>query len=80
MDHGEARRYAVIVEEDETGGFVATAPAFPGVVDQGETEEEAVMNLRDALLFTIECMAEEGEELPPSDMRRRIVREIELAV
>lgn len=78
MDH--ERRYAVIVEEDETGGFVATAPAFPGVVDQGETEEEAVMNLRDALLFTIECMAEEGEELPPSDMRRRVMREVELAV
>lgn len=78
MDH--ERRYAVIVEEDEMGGFVATAPAFPGVVDQGETEEEAVMNLRDALVFTIECMAEEGEELPPSDIRRRVVREVELAV
>jgi predicted RNase H-like HicB family nuclease len=30
MDH--ERRYAVIVEEDETGGFVASAPAFPGAV------------------------------------------------
>lgn len=78
MEH--ERRYAVIVEEDDTGGFVATAPAFPGVVDQGETEEEAVANLRDALLFTIECMAEEGEDTPPSDVRRRVMREVGLAV
>jgi antitoxin HicB len=75
MDH--ERRYAVIVEEDEAGGFVATAPAFPGVVDQGDTEDEALMNLRDALMFTIECM---GEELPESDARRRVLREVELAV
>jgi antitoxin HicB len=78
MDH--ERRYAVIVEEDEAGGFVATAPAFPGVVDQGDTEEEALMNLRDALMFTIECMAEEGEELPEGDAHRRVLREVELAV
>lgn len=78
MDH--ERRYTVIVEEDEAGGYVATAPAFPGVVDQGETEEEAVMNLRDALIFTIECMTEEGEELPPSDAGRRVVREVDLVV
>ena len=78
MDH--ERRYAVIVEEDEAGGFVATAPAFPGVVDQGDTEEEALMNLRDALMFTIECMVEEGDELPESDTRRRVLREVALAV
>jgi antitoxin HicB len=76
----EERRYTVIVEEDEVGGYVATAPAFPGVVDQGETEEEALTNIRDALLFTIECMTEEGEALPPSDAGRRVVREVELAV
>jgi antitoxin HicB len=77
---GRERRYTVIVEEDESGGFVATAPAFPGVVDQGDTEEEALMNLRDALMFTIECMTEEGEELPDSDVGRRVVREVELVV
>lgn len=76
----EERRYTVIVEEDVAGGYVATAPAFPGVVDQGETEEEAVMNLRDALNFTIECMTEEGEELPPADAGRRVVREVDLVV
>ncbi len=75
------RRYTVILEEDEEGGgFVATAPAFPGVVDQGETEEEAMENFREALIFTIECMAEDGEDLPPSDAGRRVVREVELAV
>lgn len=78
MEH--ERRYAVILEEDEDGGYVATAPAFPGVVDQGETQEEAMENFREALVFTIECMAEDGEPLPPGDAHRRVIREVELAV
>jgi antitoxin HicB len=74
------RRYKVIIEPDEDGIFIATAPALPGVVDQGETEEEALENIREALDFTITDMIERGEEIPPSDAGRRVVREVDLAV
>ena len=39
-----------------------------------------MLNLRDALMFTIECMVEEGEELPASDACWRVLREVALAV
>lgn len=72
----------VYIEPDEDGVFIATAPAFPGVVEQGDTEEAALERVKDALAFTMNAMEENGEEVPESDSEhsRRVVREVELAV
>ncbi len=60
--------YTVLIHPDhESGGYYATVPALPGVVDQGETVEEALENVRAALVFTIEDMVESGEKLPPDE-------------
>jgi antitoxin HicB len=75
-----SRRYTVIIEPDEDGVFVATVPALPGVVEQGDTEQEALERVKDALAFTLNDMTERGEEIPPSDAGRQIVREVELVV
>lgn len=77
----EHRHYKVIIEPDEDGVFVATAPSVPGVAEQGETREEAFERMNGALVFHLECMAEEGEEIPPSDASvQREVREMALAI
>ena len=39
----------VIIHEAEEGGFWAEVPAIPGCVTQGETTEELIENLRDAV-------------------------------
>ena len=60
------RRSAVFVHPDtEDGGFIATVPSFPGVVGQGETEEEALRDVRVSFDFTLESMTERGEYVPP---------------
>lgn len=75
------RRYKVIVEKDEDGAYIATVPALPGVVEQGDTADEAFENMVAAIRFTLDSMAEEGEELPLSDATdSREVRNIELVV
>lgn len=74
------RRFMVVIEPDEDGVFIATVPALPGVVDQGDTEEEALENIKEALDFTLTDMVERGEEIPPSDVGRRVIREVDLAV
>ena len=75
------RRYKVIIEKDEDGVYIATAPALPGVVEQGDTMDGAFENMGDAIRFTLDSMAEEGEEIPPSDAKDlREVRNIELVV
>ena len=43
-------QYPVIIEKDEEeGGFVVTCPLLKGCVSQGETEEEALENIKDAI-------------------------------
>jgi predicted RNase H-like HicB family nuclease len=74
------RRYTVIVEPDEDGVYIATVPSVPGVVEQGESAQEAVDRLKEALAFHLESMEMEGEEIPPSDAPERKVRNVELAV
>lgn len=70
--------YTILVHPDhESGGYYATVPALPGVVDQGETVEEALENVRAALAFTVEAMLEDGEELPP-DEPIEAIRSVEL--
>lgn len=74
----EGINYTILVHPDhESGGYYATVPALPGVVDQGETVEEALENVRAALAFTVEAMLEDGEKLPP-DEPIETVRTVEL--
>lgn len=75
-----SRRYTVIVETDEDGAYIATVPSVPGVVEQGESAQEAVDRLKEALAFHLESMEMEGEEIPPSNAWEREVRNVELAV
>lgn len=62
------RRYSVDFEIDETGMVIATTPAIPGVVEQGETEEEARERLEASVNFLLTTMIEDGEEIPVSDV------------
>ena len=39
----------VVVHEAEEGGFWAEVPALPGCVSQGETMEELLANIREAI-------------------------------
>ncbi len=58
------RSYHVVLEADPDGGYVAVVPAFPGCYSQGDTEREAVDNVREAIALTIDDMRERGETIP----------------
>lgn len=67
----------VILQQCEEGGFTAYIPAFPGCVSQGETEEEALNNITEALslwLETQESLMVEEDESP------KVVRQLNLAI
>lgn len=50
----------VILERDETGMIVAECPAIPGCVSQGQTEQEALANIREAIIGCLEVRAAQG--------------------
>jgi predicted RNase H-like HicB family nuclease len=50
----------VILERDETGMIVAECPAIPGCISQGRTEDEALVNIHEAIIGCLEVRAEQG--------------------
>ena len=53
-------KLSVTLERDESGMIVAECPAIPGCVSQGKTEEEALANIREAIVACLEVRAEQG--------------------
>jgi predicted RNase H-like HicB family nuclease len=53
----------VIVESDEDGYFVS-CPTLQGCYSQGETYEEAIANIKDAIRLHLEDRLANGEEVP----------------
>ena len=72
-ENGRTMKIKVMIKPcAECGGFTAWAPQLPGCFSQGETEEEAAANLREAALLWLEDCDE------PEDCAGARVMEIEL--
>ncbi|MBI2866300.1 MAG: type II toxin-antitoxin system HicB family antitoxin [Chloroflexi bacterium] len=66
--------YTVILHWDkEYGGYWVEVPALPGCVSQGKTKEEALANIREAIELHIECMREDGEDIPVEESSKVLV-------
>ena len=59
------RHYTVILKEEPEGGFSVWVPALPGCASQGETREEALANIREAMELYIDTLVQDGLVLPP---------------
>ena len=46
-------QFTVTIDRDEDGVWVAECPAIPGCVSQGETKDEAVVNIREAIALCL---------------------------
>lgn len=57
-------RFKVVLEKDEeVGGFVVSCPGLPGCYSQGDTVEEALENIKEAIQACLESLAE--DEIKP---------------
>jgi predicted RNase H-like HicB family nuclease len=56
-------RYAVVVEK-AAHNYSAYVPDLPGCVAAGETEEEVLQLIREAIDLHLESLREEGEPVP----------------
>ncbi len=56
--------YTVIIHTAEEGGYWAETPALPGCFSQGETVEETLENIKEAIELHIECLQKEKQEIP----------------
>jgi predicted RNase H-like HicB family nuclease len=58
-------RYRVLIDQDETGTFVAEVPALPGCISEGASREEALANIAEAIAAYIESLRAHNEPIPP---------------
>jgi predicted RNase H-like HicB family nuclease len=70
--------YTVVLERDADGGYVVRVPALPGCVSQGDTREEAIRNIREAIELYLEVLREKGEPIPTDAGTEFIEVELEL--
>jgi predicted RNase H-like HicB family nuclease len=57
------KRFLVVIEPTQTG-FSAYSPDLPGCVSTGRTREEVEQNMREAIVFHVDGLREEGEAVP----------------
>lgn len=57
-------KYTVIFEPAEEGGYVVSVPALPGCVTEGDTLEEAMEMVKDAISGYIASLKKHGESIP----------------
>ncbi|MBI4253292.1 type II toxin-antitoxin system HicB family antitoxin [Candidatus Uhrbacteria bacterium] len=56
--------YTVYFQPAEEGGYVASVPALPGCMSQGETFEETRTNIGDAIKGYLAVLTEDGDVIP----------------
>jgi predicted RNase H-like HicB family nuclease len=57
-------RYAIVIEEAE-GNYSAYVPDLPGCVATGATVADVEAEIRDAIVFHVEGLREDGHPVPP---------------
>ena len=51
----------IVLEPQEEGGFTAYVPSLPGCISEGNTKEEAIKNIKEAIEVYVEDCVEDGE-------------------
>ncbi len=62
-----------IIFRGEDGFWIAECPSLPGCISQGETREEAVQNIREAIQLYIETLEEDGLDVPDDHLDALLV-------
>jgi len=58
------RTFAVVLVPQPEGGFFVECPTLPGCYSQGETVQESLDNIREAILLAIEDLQDTDEAIP----------------
>lgn len=58
----------VFLYSDEDGYIIAEVPSLPGCISQGETREEALQNIQEAIALHLEVLQERGELIPEDNI------------
>ena len=72
------RKFTVILEAEEEGGFTVRVPSIPEIVTYGKDEAEALAMAEDAIRLVLEDSAARGETIPDSEPA--VIREVTITL
>lgn len=58
----------IILEPSEDGGYTAVVPSLPGCISEGDTKEEAIKNIREAIELYLEPIEDDNEYNPEAQV------------
>lgn len=70
-------RYTAILKPQASGGFHAFCPSLRGCHSQGDTVEETLAHMREAMEVYIESVEAHGEPMPKEDL---LIHSLEISV
>lgn len=70
------RRVKVILEPNELGGYTAIVPLLPGCISEGDSKEEALANVKEAIELYIESLEADGEPIPTDEETEEAIVEV----
>ena len=53
-------KLTVVLEPSEEGGYTVVVPSLPGCISEGETREDAIRNIREAIELYVEPIEDDG--------------------
>jgi predicted RNase H-like HicB family nuclease len=63
-------KFPVTLYQDEEGWYIVECPIIPGCLSQGETQEEALQNIKEAIDLCLEVRKEKGLPLTVRTSRK----------
>lgn len=69
-------RQVVLIPDLEDGGYTVEVPSLPGCISEGDTVEEALENIKDAIEGYVASLEADGLPVPPEDEPRLILAEV----
>ncbi|MCG5536561.1 type II toxin-antitoxin system HicB family antitoxin [Ectothiorhodospira mobilis] len=61
-------KLSVVLEPSEEGGYTAYVPSLPGCISEGESKEEALQNVREAIELYLEPVDDDASYGPDSEI------------
>ncbi|MDO8656923.1 MAG: type II toxin-antitoxin system HicB family antitoxin [Nanoarchaeota archaeon] len=71
-----AQIFHVIIEQDEDGGYIGKVPELRGCLSQGDTLDELMANIKEAIELCLEVQAEEKSSVMEEQIKFVGVQEI----
>lgn len=57
-------KFKILIKQDEDGIFTSEVPELPGCISQGNSREDAIANIKDAISGYLASLKKHGEPIP----------------